>query len=461
MRPKSRSLTSQSSDARNDLIPATDIGTASTSAHAALETGGSTTRGRLPLHPGIERGPTSEGALIDMGGTHPVEPQGWVRAGFDEVREEFARNFSDRGEVGAAFAAVVDDELVVDLWGGDAAPGVSWQPWTLSVIFSGTKGLAATSMMILIDRGQIHLDDPVARYWPEFAAQGKEGVLIRHVLAHEAGLPGIRAPLGQLDVTQPRRMARLLAAQAPEWPPGSMMCYHPLTFGWLCDEVIRRVDGRSLGQFFRDEVAELLGLEVWIGLPEQLRDRVARLQLDSHWGTRAMFRPHASQHDALLMRVWGNPPLFDRANFPWNSRAFHVAEIPAANAIATARSLARLYACLASGGTLGAVRLLSTETAALAGTRLSGGRDPLTGDVLAWSTGFALQGHPRRLGPPDDAFGAGGAGGSVSAAWPTERVGVSYLMNLMREETENPRADALLDALHRCVRRVERVGREH
>jgi CubicO group peptidase (beta-lactamase class C family) len=372
--------------------------------------------------------------------------KGVVARGFEEVGEEFERNFAARDELGAAFAAYRDGEPIVDLWGGVAHPtsGRAWDPDTLGLFFSGSKGFVAICLLLLLDRGELELSAPVARYWPEFAANGKERVLVRDVVSHTARLPAIEAPVSLEQLPDDRAMAELLAAQAPNTDPRAALCYHAMTYGWLCGELVRRVSGRSIGGYFAEEVAKPLDLELWIGLPRELEERVATLALADGWPTRGYLQSNTFADDPLNRLVWGNPDVFSPEAFPWNRRAFHASEIPGVNAIGTARSAARLYASLE--------RLVSAETLELARTPLSDGWDELHQGRAHFGVGFQLQTELEALGPPAEAFGHGGAGGSRHGCWPAQRVGFSYLMNLVRDDAEiDPRPQALLEALHRCV----------
>jgi CubicO group peptidase (beta-lactamase class C family) len=241
-------------------------------------------------------------------------------------------------------------------------------------------------------------------------------------------------------------MAERLASQAPERDPHTALVYHPLTYGWLCGELLRRVDGRTIGRFLAEEVAAPLGLELWIGLPPALESRVAKLQLASDWG-----KDHAHFDDRLWAAIYENPPLFPLQELLWNQPAVHAAEIAAANAIGTARSVARLYGVLACGGAVDGRRIIRAETLALARTELARGADPFTNELMAYGVGFELQTEEARYGPAKTAFGHTGAGGSVHGAWPDERVGFSYAMNELRDEPAgDARANALLGALHEC-----------
>ena len=384
---------------------------------------------------------------------------GHVEPGFERVAEAFAENFTIRGDVGAAFAATLDGRSVVDIWGGmaDSASGRRWQQDTMQLIFSGTKGLTALCVAMLIDRGLLALGDTVCSHWPEFAAMGKEGITVAEVLSHRARLPGVRTPLSIEDIFHPEAIERLLAEQAQETDSRAELIYHARTFGWLCDGLIRHVDGRSTGRFFAEEVAGPLALELWIGLPAEQEPRVAALQYGADWrqgGVYGRDDSNPSPGDDLWTAI-ENPVLFpDPADgLPWNMPALHTAEIPSGNGIGTARSIARLYGALARGGEVDKVRIISADTLALVRTPAASGPDPFIGTPMAYSAGFELQTQLRPLGPVQNAFGFTGAGGSTHGAWPTEHVGFSYAMNELRVEQRagDQRANALLDALQACL----------
>lgn len=381
---------------------------------------------------------------------------GYVSPGFEKVAVEFERNFSERGEVGAAFAACLDGETVVDLWGGLADAGSSPQPWqrdTLQLIFSGTKGLVATCALMLIDRGLLALDDPVCKHWLEFAAASKEHVTVAEIFSHRARLPGVREPLQEGDLTDDVRLAEMLASQAQEIDPRAAAAYHGLTYGWLCGELIRRVDGRSVGRFFAEEIARPLDLELWIGLPEAYEPRVSTLLYAPDWPDDPDHSAQDYAADPFLVCVEVNPPVLMEGRMPWNTRAFHAAEIPAVNAIGSARSIARLYCCLARGGELDGVRLMGPATIELGRRELSRFVDAFSGEPLAYGTGFELQTERMEMGQPACAFGHSGAGGSVHGAWPQQRLGFSYAMNEMRPGSPagDPRSKSLLDELFKAL----------
>jgi CubicO group peptidase (beta-lactamase class C family) len=377
--------------------------------------------------------------------------EGWVEPGFERVASAFATNFSKRHELGASFAASVDGRPVVDLWGGSSGyPDRPWAADTICAIFSGTKALIATCILRLVDRGALSLDDPLSRYWPAFKIFGRGDTLVRHVLTHQTGHPGVRTQLSHEDVLAPAHMAEVIGSERPFWTAGSRLCYHPLTFGWLCAELVRRVDGRTLGAFLNDEIARPLNLEIWLGLPVELEHRAARL-------VRACsISPKVD--DEVGRAIEGNPPLF-AADFPaWNTRAFRMAEIPGAGVIASARSMARFYSCLAGDGELDGVRLLRRSTLSLARQCHARGPDSRFGWPLAFGLGFALQTPSQEFGQPAAGFGHGGAGGSLHGAWPIERVGFSYVMNHMRMKAD--RSIALLSALQVAVRALGTRPRE-
>jgi CubicO group peptidase (beta-lactamase class C family) len=397
---------------------------------------------------------------MTISGPNEVLVDGYVADGFEGVRDAFVENLRHRGELGAAFAVMCDGAPVVDVWAGiaDRATGERWREDTLQVVFSGTKGLVALCLLMLVDRGELDMEAPVARYWPEFGAHGKGSIRVCDVASHQARLPGVRLPVDEGDILDDRRMAALLAAQPPEVDPRAQFVYHALTYGWLCGELVRRVDGRSVGRFFAEEVAGPLGLEVWIGLPSELEPRVSQLAYADGWGSRPRWGADDIARDELLGRVLDNPPLFPPGRIPWNAPEWHRAEVPAVGGIGTARSLARLYGCLALGGELEGVRLLSAGTLERGRRALIRKWNPVSMVEQAFAFGFEVQTDLLGLGPPPDAFGHTGAGGSVHCAWPSLRAGVSYAMNLMRDDPDgDPRARALLAAAHAAL--VGRRGR--
>jgi CubicO group peptidase (beta-lactamase class C family) len=374
---------------------------------------------------------------------------GFTAPGFEAVSRAFEHNLTDRGEVGAAFAAYHDDQLVVDLWGGlaDPATGRPWAADTVQLLFSGTKGLVAAVVLLLVERGLIDLDAPMARYWPEFGAAGKAAITVAEVMSHQARLPGLQAEVTREDALDHRAMAALLAAQASVDDPRAGFMYHSLSFGWLVGELVHRVAGRAIGEVFAAEFAEPLGLEVWIGLPDKHHHRAATTLA----GPGLIPDPDAPAPEDPLRRLASSPFMADGAPAFWNSAAYRRAGVVAAGAHGTARAMARFYACLARGGELDGVRVLQESTVELGRRERRRGIEPLWGSPIAYATGFELQTPLAGFGPAADAFGHAGAGGSRHAAWPGQRVGFSYAMNQLRVPPDRRPLD-LLDALHTAVR---------
>jgi CubicO group peptidase (beta-lactamase class C family) len=363
-----------------------------------------------------------------------TQVQGECAARFGAVREAFEKSFAAGREVGASFAATVNGELVVDLWGGhaDALLSRAWSCDTIVNVFSTTKAMAALCLHQLADRGKLDLEAPVARYWPEFAQGGKSALPVHFLLSHRAGLAALRPPLPTEALYDWKRMTDALAAEAPWWEPGSRSGYHAMTYGFLVGEVLRRIDGRTLGAFFRDEVAGPLGADFWIGLPASEDARVAELVPPSAEAVAAAGAAAQPAPDSLLATVMGNPLLAPAtANLP----AWRRAEIPAANGHGNARSVARVMAALACGGTTDGVRLLSEAALARATAEQCFGEDLVLGVPMRWGQGFMLASEALPLGPSKRAFGHGGWGGSLGIADPDARASWAYVMNQMSAGT--------------------------
>ena len=373
-------------------------------------------------------GATSGGAEM------PPAVDGECARRFAAVRAAFAANFEAGREVGASFAATVDGEPVVDLWGGwaDAARTRPWERDTIVNVFSTTKAMTALCVHMLVDRGRLALDTPVARHWPEFAQGGKEAVPVHYLLSHRAGLAAIRPPLPIEALYDWRRMVDVLAAEPPWWVPGTASGYHALTFGYLLGEVFRRVSGTTLGRFFRDEVAGPLGADFHIGLAASEDHRVADMVPPTPEEVSAAGRRAVIDPESLLGKVLGNPPLTPETA---NQRAWRAAEIPAANGHGNARSVARVGAALSCGGTLDGVRLLGEETLARAIQVQFDGTDLVLDIPMRWGLGFMLASPQLPLGPNPRTFGHGGWGGSLGVADRDARVSFAYVMNKMSPGT--------------------------
>lgn len=415
---------------------------------------------------------------IDLGPDGAV--QGFFDPAFEKVADAFLTNFRLRGEVGASVCIHLGGRTVVDLWGGLCKAGGTerWQRDTVSIVYSCTKAATALCAQLLIDRGQLELDAPIARYWPEFAQAGKEGATVRMALNHSVGLPALREPLKPGAYLDWNYMVERLAAELPFWPPGSANGYHMVSFGWTVGELVRRISGRSLGTFFHEEIALPLGLDFWIGLPEAIEPRVAptipfRTDADS---AKTEFTDFTN---ALMTDPMSIPHLSMLNNGGWRveSREGHAAEIGGAGGISNARSLARLFEPLANGGIFGARTAVKTAGStssvdAPPGTRLISAeriddmrrvsvetaRD-LTlliptrfgqGFMLRMDNGPSPAGRSLLIG--EAAFGHVGAGGSLGFADVAHRMAFGYTMNRMGEGLLlNERGQSLVDAAYDCL----------
>jgi CubicO group peptidase (beta-lactamase class C family) len=371
-----------------------------------------------------------------------VAIEGHCDARFQAVRELFTREFATGAALGAAVCFTWHGEPVVDLWGGfcDRERTRPWSADTLVNVFSATKAMTALCAHQLLERGLLDLDAPVARYWPEFAAAGKHSLPVRHLLDHRAGLPALRRPLPEAALYDWLQMTQALAEQAPWWEPGARHGYHALTFGFLVGELVRRVAGCSLGRWFREHVARPLAAEFHIGLAAEQQARVSpvygrQVVPDASAGLRlrgpqAEFLRALADPTSLTAAAFCNPPLSTQAV---NSAAWRRAEIPSANGHATARGIARIYAALACGGALDAVRILEPESIARATAEQAIGPDAiLVGLEMRYGLGFLLPHAQLRFGPGQRAFGHPGAGGSLGLADPERRVGFGYTLNRLR-----------------------------
>jgi CubicO group peptidase (beta-lactamase class C family) len=408
---------------------------------------------------------------VETPGGVEIAISGTVEPGYEGVRDAFAANFAEHGEVGAGFSLVVDGRTVVDLWGGvaDATTGAAYTDDTLQLVFSTTKGATALCANLLAQRGELDVDAPVATYWPEFAQGGKSDIPVRWLLSHKAGLPYIDAQVELEDLLAWRPAVEALAAMTPLWEPGTTHGYHAVTYGWLVGEVVRRITGKSLGTFFADEVADPLGLEFWIGLPDEQQARVAPLT------NRGLPRPGAAKNPAVeseepfedlvttVEKLLGPGSMLVKAlggavSMPFvvegafNRHDVRAAELPAANGVTNARSLARMYAA-----TIGPVDgtstgpLLTPEQVAAASTTQTSGAD----SCLVFETTFGLgymTASPFSPYGSARSFGHAGAGGSVGFADPENGLGFGYVMNRMLANLSgDPRSQGLVRAVYDAI----------
>jgi CubicO group peptidase (beta-lactamase class C family) len=357
-----------------------------------------------------------------------TEIHGHADPRFAGVRDAFAANFARGEDVGASVAVTLGGELVVDLWGGhaDAAKTRSWQRDTIVNVYSTTKTMTALCALLLADRDELDLAQKVAHYWPEFAANGKADITVAQLLAHSAGLSGFAEPVAAADLYDWDKATALLAAQAPFWAPGTAIGYHAITQGYLVGEVVRRITGKSLGTFFRDEIAGPLGADFHIGLAASEDDRVAELLPPPPGGSIADITSRP-----LTVNMATNPPINPRDT---RTRAWRAAEIPAANGHGNARSVALVQALLANGGVVGGKRLLSEAGARRALEPQIKGEDMVLGGPAHFGLGFGLNGGAVPL-PHDECCYWGGYGGSIIIIDMKTRSTIAFMMNKMASTT--------------------------
>jgi CubicO group peptidase (beta-lactamase class C family) len=382
---------------------------------------------------------------------------GTVAPGFERVKRAFEENFTRRKELGAACAVYVHGEKVVDLWGGMRNAREPWEEDTLVLVFSTTKGMAATALAVAHAKSLFDLDERVAKYWPEFAQHGKGSVTVRQLLAHEAGVPVVDEPFDARILADLDRVAVALAAQRPAWEPGTRHGYHSISLGFYENEFLRRVDPdrRSIGRFFQDEVASKLGVDFYIGLPKSVpSSRVASIrgfakhEVFAHLHTMpwrfvfAMANPRS-----LAAQSLNNPKLPDPAVL--DTPEYRAVELPASNGIGSARAIARIYGALATGGgELG----IGEETMNVIQRKNATRRDAVLRVDTAFSFGFLKPSKMSTFGASDRAFGTPGAGGSFGFADPDRGLGYAYVMNRMGFHlADDPREKALRDATYACL----------
>ncbi len=385
---------------------------------------------------------------------------GECAARFGRVREAFEENFRTRREVGAAVAVMHEGELVVDLWAGwaDQARTRAWERDTIVNVYSCTKAMAALCAHQLVERGRLDLDTPVAEYWPEFAQRGKQHIPVRWLLSHRAGLPAVRETLPEAALYDWTQMTEALAAEEPWWEPGTAHGYHAVTFGWLVGEVVRRIDGRSLGTYFREEIAAPLGLDFHIGLADCEHHRCGELsdlalagvdELDAD--AIGLAQVILSDPGSMAARAFMNPPSMA---YGVNNAAWRRAEIPGANGHGGARDLARVYGALANGGDLAGVHVLAPEAIARLRTEESHGPDLVLQIPTRFGLGVMLPQDRlhARFGPNPRAFGHPGAGGALGCGDPEAGIGFGYTPNRLGPHILlDPRATALLEAVYAAL----------
>jgi CubicO group peptidase (beta-lactamase class C family) len=353
-----------------------------------------------------------------------AEIQGTCDERFTAVRDALASNLDSGLDVGASVAVVLDGESVVDIWGGSAGDR-PWERDTITNVWSTTKTMTALCALMLADRGEIDFHAPVAKYWPEFKAGGKENIEVRHLMSHTAGLSGWGEPMTEADLYDWDKATAVLARQEPWWEPGTASGYHAITQGYLIGEVVRRVTGQTLGTFFANEVAGPLGADFHIGLAESEFGRIA-----------PVIPPPPLNVDidpnSIGFRTLANPPL--RAEISWET-PWRKAEIPAANGHGNARSVARIQSVLACSGEVDGIRLLSPQGCNVVFEEQARGTDLVLGVPVRLGIGYGLNGEETPLSPNERACFWGGWGGSIIVVDLDARMAVAYMMNRMGEGT--------------------------
>ena len=384
---------------------------------------------------------------------------GFVKPGFEAVREAFVENFTRRNELGAACCIYYRGEKVVDLWGGvrNKETGEPWEEDTMVLVFSATKGLSGLAMALAQSRGLFNYDECVCTYWPEFAQQGKEKITVRQLLSHQAALFAFDAPVDKRVVADLDRLAVILAQQKPAWEPGTRQAYHAISLGFYESELLRRVDPqhRSLGQFFQEEIASPLGLDFYIRLPEEIpNSRLATLQM-ANYALAIFHNPlpltlaAMNRHSPLNRAMVSNPgtllPLDPDRVYARNL------EVPSGGGVGTARAMAQAYSEFATGGrVLGVREETLQQLMAPAVPPLHGFYDECLKVEAPFSLGFAKPSPKHPFGHPS-AFGAPGAGGSFGFADPQAGVGYAYVLNRMGTYLEDPRDLALRTAMYQSI----------
>ncbi len=345
---------------------------------------------------------------------------------FAAVRDTFEKNFREKGDVGASVAITVEGEFVVDLWGGyrDAAGTEPWVEDTIVNVYSTTKTMAAMCALLLADRGEVDLYAKVTDYWPEFGQNGKEAVEVRHFMSHSAGLSGMDEPMRGEDIFDWDKMVEALARQAPWWEPGTASGYHALTQGHLIGEVVRRVTGKSLGTYFREEIAEPLGADFHIGTGEQHFERIGELIPPEDNLSDAA----SPDRDSIAARTFRNPAPEAQMS---GTAGWRKAEIPAANGHGNARSVVRAQTPMANGGRAFGVELMSAEGAARIFDEQTNGKDLALGVPIRFGMGYGLTGDIIPMGPNEHIAYWGGWGGSTIVVDADAHLCCSYVMNKM------------------------------
>ena len=358
-------------------------------------------------------------------GKNALDIHGTCDPKFEKVKTLFEENFTERDDVGASVAVSVEGEYVVDLWAGfrDRAKTLPWEEDTIVNVYSTTKTMAAITALLLADRGELDFYAPVKKYWPEYAQNGKENTEVRHFMSHSAGLSGMDEPMVGDDVYDWEKMVDALARQAPWWEPGTASGYHALTQGHLIGEVVRRITGRSIGQFFKEEIAEPLGADFHIGTGPEHYHRIGELVPPDSASPAA-----DAEEDSIATRTFRNPAADANVS---GTDGWRQAEIPAANGHGNARSVVRVQTLVANLGTAFGKTLMSEAGCRVIFDEQSNGKDLVLGVPIRFGMGYGLTSDEMPMGPNENIAYWGGWGGSTAVIDQDARMCVSYVMNRM------------------------------
>jgi len=371
-----------------------------------------------------------------------VDIQGFVAPGFEPVADTFRANFDAGEELGAGFAAIREGETLVNIWGGttDRAGAKPWTRNTLAPVFSTTKGIASIIVAWCVEQGLLRYEDRVSDLWPEFGAHGKDKLTIAQAISHQAGVPGFVNEIDQSLWLKPRECAAAIAALEPLWPPGSQSGYHPMTWGYIAAEIVRRAAERSLGSILREEICAPSGIDFWVGLPDSEHDRVPDMRKPTKVGS---FGEITLPRKVAFFTPWASGP---RSDPDWRR-----VELASANGHGTALAVAQLYGLYATGGEIEGVRMLSPETHAQLVERRILGEDLVLPFTMDWRSGPMANLH-KFYGPNQEAIGHSGNGGSCGFGDPVTRVSAGYVLNKQSSSLMgDARARRLFDALNTCL----------
>jgi CubicO group peptidase (beta-lactamase class C family) len=365
---------------------------------------------------------------------------------FESVKKLFEVLHNSNREKGSSFAVYKDGEPIIDLWSGyaDADEKKIWERNTLATVWSTTKGVAAITCALAVERGLLDYKKKVSDYWPEFGVNGKEDITVEMLLSHQAGICGAQTNEVN-DFYDQELMASKLASMTPIWEPGTASGYHSMTFGWLTSELIKRVTGKTLGTYFREEIANERDIDFYIGLPQSEEYRTAEMIPFS----REENKQNNGEQPNEAQKASGSGPNLLKTQ---NTRSWREAEIPSANGQGSACGLAKLYSLVVPSDP--ALKILQDDTVSEMTRSRIEGRDMVLGVVTRWGAGFVMNMHKVIYGPVERSFGHSGFGGSCAFGDPENKLGISYVMNQMKNNfAADGRSVALIDETYKCLKK--------